>query len=154
MGPDAGTEVPSPTSGKNEDPAGTELPAASEPSEAAVEPEAPAAVEPEAPVPAPADAVPHSPLTIPKSRAGLAWKSLLPAFLAVAVMLVFVFQNLQDAKISFLTFSARFPLALALLVAAALGALVVFFLGSVRIVQLRKAFRRHQATRPTTGEEP
>ena len=44
-------------------------------------------------------------------------------------MVIFVVQNLQDAKISFLAFSGRFPLALALLVAAALGALVVFCLG-------------------------
>jgi uncharacterized integral membrane protein len=83
-------------------------------------------------------------LAVPKSRAGGAWKSLVPALVFAAVMVVFVVQNLQKAKVSFLTFSGRFPLALALLVAAALGALVVFCLGSVRIVQLRKAFRRHQ----------
>ena len=43
-----------------------------------------------------------------------------------------------------------------LLVAAALRALVVFLLGSVRIVQLRKAFRRHQATSndPAAHGEP
>lgn len=58
-------------------------------------------------------------------------------------MIVFVVQNRQDAKVSFLVFSGRFPVALALLVAAALGALVVFLLGSVRIIQLRKAFRHH-----------
>src|ERR1019366_3417540 len=90
------------------------------------------------------DAQPVPGVIIPKSRAGQAWKSLVPALLAAAVMLVFVFQNLQDAKVSFLMFSGRFPVALALLVAAALGALVTFCLGSVRIVQLRKAFRRHQ----------
>jgi uncharacterized integral membrane protein len=67
-----------------------------------------------------------------------------------AVMVVFVVQNLEKAKVSFLIFSGRFPLALALLVAAALGALVVFCLGSVRIVQLRKAFRRHQEDHKAT----
>jgi len=84
-------------------------------------------------------------LALPRSRAGQAWKSLVPALVFAAVMVVFVVQNLQKAKVSFLTFSGKFPLALALLVAAALGALVVFCLGSVRIVQLRKAFRRHQS---------
>lgn len=93
-------------------------------------------------------------ITIPKSRAGGAWKSLVPALLAAAVMLIFVFQNLQEAKVSFLMFSGRFPLALALLVAAALGALVVFCLGSVRIVQLRKAFRRHAKHHETNQGEP
>jgi uncharacterized integral membrane protein len=90
---------------------------------------------------------------VPRSRAGQAWKSLIPALVLVAVMLVFVFENLREAKVSFLMFSGRFPLALALLVAAALGALVVFCLGSVRIVQLRKAFRRHQGRPETTRGE-
>ncbi len=89
-------------------------------------------------------------LAVPRSRAGWAWKSLVPALVFAAVMVVFIVQNLQRAKVSFLVFSGRFPLALALLVAAALGALVVFCLGSVRIVQLRKAFRRHQAHHETT----
>ena len=87
---------------------------------------------------------------MPKSRAGRAWKSLVPALVFAAVMVIFVVQNLQKAKVSFLTFSGRFPLALALLAAAALGALVVFCLGSVRIAQLRKAFRRHQANHEAT----
>ena len=89
-------------------------------------------------------------LAVPKSRAGQAWKSLVPALVFAAVMVVFVVQNLEKAKVSFLIFSGRFPLALALLVAAALGALVVFCLGSVRIVQLRKAFRRHQEDHKAT----
>ena len=97
--------------------------------------------------------VAHTPLTIPKSRVGGVWKSLVPALIVAAVMVIFVVQNLQDAKVSFLAFSGRFPLALALLVAAALGALVVFCLGTVRMVQLRKAFRRHQATRETHEEQ-
>jgi len=86
-----------------------------------------------------------------KSRAGRAWRSLVPALLLAAVLVVFVVQNLQDAKVSFLTFSGTFPLALALLVAGALGALVVFCLGSVRMAQLRRSGRRrgeaeHEAT--------
>ena len=91
-----------------------------------------------------------SELAVPKSRAAGAWKSLVPALAFAAVIVIFVVQNLHKAKISFLTFSGSFPLALALLVAAALGALVVFFLGSVRIAQFRKAFRRHQAQHDTT----
>jgi uncharacterized integral membrane protein len=105
------------------------------------EPEEPS--EPEPSSGDPAEKIPE--LAVPKSGAGRAWKSLVPALVFAAVMVIFVVQNLEKAKISFLTFSGRFPLALALLVAAALGALVVFCLGSVRIAQFRKAFRRHQA---------
>lgn len=61
---------------------------------------------------------------------------------ALAVMLVFVFQNTQDTTISFLGFSGQAPLGLALLAAALLGGLVVFGFGSVRILQLRKVTRR------------
>jgi putative membrane protein len=105
-----------------------------------------------APEPSP-ELVPPPALTIPKSRAGGAWKGLIPALVATALILVFVFQNLRETKVSFFTWSGRFPLALAILVAAGLGALVVFLLGSVRIVQLRKAFRHHQSEHATTREE-
>jgi hypothetical protein len=59
--------------------------------------------------------------------------------LALLVMLIFVFQNLQRSEVSFLGLSGDAPLGLALLGAALLGGLVVFCLGSVRILQLRKA---------------
>jgi uncharacterized integral membrane protein len=73
---------------------------------------------------------------------------------AAALVIVFVVQNRQDAKVSFFVFSGRFPVALALLVAAALGALVVFLLGSVRILQLRKAFRHHHAQAEISHGKP
>ncbi len=116
---------------------------------AADEPEEPG--EPGEPGPVPdGPGGPTPGLTVPSSRAGQAWKSLVPALVFAAVMVIFIVQNLHKAKVSFLMFSGRFPLALALLLAAALGALVVFCLGSVRIVQLRKAFRRHQADHEAT----
>jgi lipopolysaccharide assembly protein A len=62
--------------------------------------------------------------------------------LALVAVLVFVFQNLQRTKVSFLMLSGRAPLGLALVAAALLGGLVVFGLGSVRIMQLRTLARR------------
>jgi uncharacterized integral membrane protein len=85
--------------------------------------------------PAPSDAA------VPGRRAGHAWVALIPAMLALAVVLVFVFQNLQRTKVSFLVLSGNAPLGLALVAAALLGGLVVFGLGSVRIMQLRKLAR-------------
>jgi lipopolysaccharide assembly protein A len=67
---------------------------------------------------------------------------LLPAFLLLAVTLLFVFGNLRSTKVSFATTSGRLPLAVALLAAAALGGLLVFALGSIRIIQLRRAIHR------------
>ena len=79
---------------------------------------------------------------MPASRVGRAWTALVPAGVVLAVVLVFVFQNLQRSDVSFLVWSGSLPLGLALLVAAALGALAVFLLGSVRILQLRHMSRR------------
>lgn len=76
------------------------------------------------------------------TRAGRAWVKVLPALLVLAVILVFIFQNSQSAKVSFVTASGRLPLAVALLGAAALGALFVLALGSIRILQLRRLVHR------------
>jgi uncharacterized integral membrane protein len=86
--------------------------------------------------------------SIPSTRATRAWVRVIPGLDVLAITRIFVFQNWQRAKVSFFSVSARVPLSLALLSAAALGASVIVLLGSVRIVQLRKVIRRHI---PTTG---
>ena len=60
----------------------------------------------------------------------------------MAVILVFVFQNPKDVKVSLFTFSGTLPLSMALLGAVILGALMALALGSVRIFQLRKQVHR------------
>lgn len=90
-----------------------------------------------------ADPTPPLPPTgVPPSRAGRLWMGLLPALIFLILMLVFIFQNLHNVKISFFTASGSFPLALALLLAAVGGALIVLCLGSIRILQLRRTLRR------------
>ena len=86
-----------------------------------------------------------APPAVPGSRAGRTWVALVPAALALVVVLIFVLQNGQGTTVRFVTVSGRLPLGVALLVAAALGALVVFCLGSVRILQLRRLARRRSA---------
>ena len=82
--------------------------------------------------------VPFAIAAIESTRASRAWTRIFPALLLLAVILVFVFQNLNNTKISFLMFSGKVPAALALIVAAALGGLFVLTIGSSRIIQLRK----------------
>jgi uncharacterized integral membrane protein len=84
------------------------------------------------------------------TRASRAWVRVLPAVVLLAAILVFVLQNSRHATVSFLAFSGRIPLGVALLGAAALGGLLVLALGSVRMVQLRMAVRR--AGRPVHDE--
>lgn len=76
---------------------------------------------------------------IDSTRASRAWSRILPALILLAVILVFVFQNLGTTTIAFLMFSGTIPVALALIIAAALGGLLVLTIGSIRILQLRKA---------------
>ncbi len=79
---------------------------------------------------------------IASTRTSRAWIRLLPALVVLVVILVFVFQNPKDVKVSFFTFSRTLPLSVALLGAVVLGALMTLALGSVRIFQLRRQVRR------------
>ena len=77
----------------------------------------------------------------PAPRSRHLWLGLVPGMVALVLMLVFIFQNLRETTVSFLGFSGGAPLGLALVAAALLGGVIVFGLGSVRIVQLRKLSR-------------
>ncbi|TAN29547.1 MAG: DUF1049 domain-containing protein [Actinomycetota bacterium] len=88
---------------------------------------------------------------IDSTRISRAWSRILPALILLAIILVFVFQNLGTAKVAFFMFSGTVPLALALIVAAALGAILVLTIGSIRIVQLRKIIHG-RADSPATPE--
>jgi uncharacterized integral membrane protein len=84
---------------------------------------------------------------IPSTRTSRTWMRVFPVLVLMAIILVFVFQNLHNVRVSIFTFSGSIPLAVALLVSVALGALVVLGLGSVRIMQLRKLVRRSRNER-------
>ena len=60
------------------------------------------------------------------------------------MMVVFIFQKLRETTVGF---SGGAPLGLTLVAAALLGGIIVFGLGPVRIVQLRK-LARAQGRRP------
>lgn len=75
------------------------------------------------------------------TRAGRAWVAIILGIVLLAVLLVFIFQNLHETTIHFFTVTGSLPVALALLFAAIAGAVVVLLVGSVRIVQLRRHVR-------------
>jgi uncharacterized integral membrane protein len=88
------------------------------------------------------------PTSVKSTRASRAWLKVLPAVVLLAAIVMFVVQNSRSAKVSFAMASGRVPLAVALLASAALGALFVLAVGSIRILQLRKMIRRsHQSVR-------
>ena len=63
-------------------------------------------------------------------------------FLALIVLVIFIIQNADAVKISFLGAQGRLSLAVALLIAAIAGALLMAAAGTARITQLPMVMRR------------
>ncbi len=102
----------------------------------------------EAPPDPPEIAGPEPELEAPvtPSRAGRLWVAVIGAIIVLALVLVFILQNLKTTSVQFFSLHWRIPLGIDLLFAAILGGLVVFFIGAVRILQLRRLVRRrHRA---------
>ena len=76
-----------------------------------------------------------------RSRVGGALVGLVLGAVVLILLLVFVLQNLEDVRVSFMSVDGSLPLGVALLLAAVAGALVVAVPGSARILQLRRANR-------------
>lgn len=99
----------------------------------------------------PAEAPPV--VAIPHTRTAQTWFSLSAGMVMLVVVLVFILQNLHSVKVHFLWATWTIPLAVDLLLATVLGGLIMFTVGSVRIVQLRRLARRNLAAaapgRPT-----
>jgi uncharacterized integral membrane protein len=80
------------------------------------------------------------------------WTALLIGILALALILIFILQNLQNVQVSFLFFKGQLPLGVALLFSVILGAIIVLAFGGARIIQLRMVARnaRRKAGRWTS----
>jgi lipopolysaccharide assembly protein A len=67
---------------------------------------------------------------------------LIAGVLALVVVLVFIIQNTRAVQVSFLGVDVRLSLAVALLLAAIAGALLMAAASTARITQLRRVMRR------------
>ena len=76
------------------------------------------------------------------TRLSGAWTGLTVGILALVVILVFILQNQQQVEVTFLSFHGILPLAVAMLLAAVVGAVLVLGFGGARILQLRRVARR------------
>jgi uncharacterized integral membrane protein len=81
---------------------------------------------------------------VQRTRAGRVWFMLVPSIIFLILLIVFIAENGQHVEVKFFGASGSISLAVALLASAVAGALIVLLIGSVRIVQLRLATRRHQ----------
>jgi uncharacterized integral membrane protein len=77
-----------------------------------------------------------------RTRLGGWWMALIASAVVLLVLLIFVLQNGQRVRISFLGARASLPLGVALLLAAIGGVLIVAIPGTGRIIQLRRLARR------------
>jgi lipopolysaccharide assembly protein A len=90
-----------------------------------------------------------------RTRLSGAWTAIVVGLAALVVILVFILQNQQSVKVTFLAFHGQLPLAVALLFALILGAVVVVAFGAARILQLRmvagRARRKSSRSAPADG---
>jgi uncharacterized integral membrane protein len=71
------------------------------------------------------------------------WSGLIATALFVILLIIFIAQNSRRVTINFFGWEGQFSLALAILLAAVLGVLLVAIPGSLRIMQLRRALRKN-----------
>ena len=87
--------------------------------------------------PPPAPSARRRPTRIASIRMGL-----LAGIVVLTLLVIFIVQNAHAVHVTFLGAHASVPLAVALLVAAIAGALVMAAAGTARITQLRRTMRR------------
>jgi putative membrane protein len=75
------------------------------------------------------------------SRLGGLWVGLIVAAVVLVLLLIFVLQNSQTVQVDYFGFSGHLPLAVAILLGVAAGALLVALPGTIRILQLRRTVR-------------
>jgi uncharacterized integral membrane protein len=77
-----------------------------------------------------------------RTRTGGLWVAVGAATVVLLLLLIFILQNGSRVQINLFGANPTMPLGVALLLAAALGALLVVLIGAARVVQLRHAARR------------
>jgi uncharacterized integral membrane protein len=82
------------------------------------------------------------------TRISAVWVGLIIAALVMIALLIFIAQNSNSVTLHFLGFSGGVSLAVALLLAAVGGVLLVAIPGTARIVQLRRALKKNAAASP------
>jgi len=82
------------------------------------------------------------PAKLGRTRVSGAWVAIIVAVILLVFLLVFILQNLDPVTVRFLGMAGTLPLGVGLLFAAIAGALLVFLVGTARMVQLRRMARK------------
>ncbi|MBB6406230.1 DUF1049 domain-containing protein [Arthrobacter sp. AZCC_0090] len=112
----------------------------------ASEPVTPGALPPEQPPPtgAAAGAAPSLPAeTRPTAtRSGVVWVAVVTALILLVLLIIFILQNQEPARILFLGLEGTLSLGMALFIASVAGGILVAVAGAARIIQLRSNARK------------
>lgn len=100
---------------------------------------------PPKPTPAPKTGAKPKEPAIGFTRAGALWSSLIAGFLILILLLIFITQNTAPTPFQFLAWHWSLPLGVAILLAAVVGGLITVAVGTARILQLRRAAKKHHA---------
>lgn len=76
------------------------------------------------------------------TKAAATWTGLVIGVVAVALLLVFILQNLDAVTLELLGWEFSLPLGVCLLLSAIVGAAVMALAGGVRILQIRRMAKR------------
>ena len=99
--------------------------------------------------PAPVPSESAAPLVVPKTRTSATYSGVAVGLVVLLLVIIFIAQNLNDAKVHFLGLAFLLPLGLLILASAVAGGLIVLLVSAARLAQLRLMARRHQAGKPT-----
>ena len=127
------------------------MPAQTSPPPGAARPLPPPSANGSAPGP-PGAARPHRPIR--RTRTSGIRTALIAGVLALIVLVIFIAQNAQAVKLSFLGAQMRLSAGIALLLAAIAGALLMAAAGTARITQLRRAIHRTRRGQPPAPATP
>ncbi|HVW43008.1 MAG TPA: lipopolysaccharide assembly protein LapA domain-containing protein [Amycolatopsis sp.] len=88
------------------------------------------------------------PKPLKHTRISGTWVAVIVALIVLVFLLIFILNNLDSVTVTFLGMTGNLPLAVAMLLSAVGGALLVALIGAARIMQLRRATRKaHKALR-------
>ncbi|HKN93714.1 MAG TPA: lipopolysaccharide assembly protein LapA domain-containing protein [Thermoleophilaceae bacterium] len=82
------------------------------------------------------------------TRTSGAWTGAIAGTVVALLLLIFILENTQSVKVSFLGAHGHISLGVALLLSAVAGALIVGLIGAARMAQLRLRARRAERAAP------
>lgn len=77
------------------------------------------------------------------TRAGALWTALVIGFLLLILLLIFIMQNMDPAPVQLFGWQWELPVGVSLLLAAVAGGLLTFLVGTIRMLQLRRAAKKN-----------